>query len=395
MASMFKTALLCTAFVAAGCQTANIPAAFETASASDISPLINRSEVTAVTASIDVAVDLEQQAARWGYALKRKEVLGSLGLYLLTFDCPPGIDPYVASLELEKLQPKSSVEANHKYTLESANKVPSSDSQSLPIEYANALVGWPEDGCDAQFRIGIIDGGIDEKSALVNSTHVVSQKFIPGESAEAALQHGSAIAQLLVGPGRLKNADLYSASVIAKDDNGQIYSGVEPMLKALNWMVQSGVRVVNISLAGPYNRNLERGIQSAVDKGMIIVAAVGNKGPLAAPQYPAAFKEVIAATAVDRDLNVYKKAVRGGHVDVSAPGVEVFLGAGDGGRYLSGTSIAAPFVVAEIASDSRFEQLRTVSDVKDHLFDNVTDIGPNGRDPIYGNGIVKQITSCK
>jgi len=82
--------------------------------------LINRSEVMAIVSSVDVAVDLEQKAAHWGYDLKRKEVLQGLELYLLTFDCPPGIDPHVASLELERLQPLSTVEANHKYILQSA-----------------------------------------------------------------------------------------------------------------------------------------------------------------------------------------------------------------------------------------------------------------------------------
>jgi len=59
-------------------------------------------------------------------------------------------------------------------------------------------------------------------------------------------------------------------------------------------MARSDVRVVNISLAGPYNRTLDRGIQRAVDKGMIIVAAVGNDGAQALPLYPAALKDVIA-----------------------------------------------------------------------------------------------------
>ena len=131
---------------------------------------------------------------------------------------------------------------------------------------------------------------------------------------------------------------------MSEEKDGTQYSGVEPILKALNWMARSDVRVVNISLAGPYNRTLDRGIQRAVDKGMIIVAAVGNDGAQALPLYPAALKDVIAATAVDSDAHIYNLAVQGRHVDIAAPGVEVFVGDEKTGRYVSGTSIAAPFV---------------------------------------------------
>ena len=146
------------------------------------------------------------------------------------------------------------------------------------------------------------------------------------------------------------------------------------MLKALDWMVRSDVRVVNISLAGPYNRNLDRGIQRAVNKGLIIVAAVGNNGADSAPLYPAALNQVIAATAVDSDGNIYKKAVQGQHVDVSAPGVEVFVGDVETGRYVSGTSIAAPFVAAKIASDIRFKNAKSTKDVLDLLSAETLDL---------------------
>jgi len=68
------------------------------------------------------------------------------------------------------------------------------------------------------------------------------------------------------------------------------------------------------------------------------VAAVGNSGANSAPQFPAALPSVIAATAVDADGQVYDKAVHGAHVDVSAPGVDVWLA--EQNRYLTGTSVA-------------------------------------------------------
>ena len=388
----YKSALLIASVLLAGCETYNLERPSQTASIGEQSELINRSEVVAIVNSVDIAADLEQQAARWGYDLKRKEVLKGLDLYLLTFDCPPGVDPHIASAELENLQPLSTVEANHKYVLQSAVN----DVSSSPRKYANSLIEWPEDGCDAVLNIGIIDGGVDRDAVQkFRSTEIKTERFISGENAHNAMQHGTAVAEILVGPGRLKNAKLFNASVVSEDKDGVQYSGVEPMLKALDWMVRSNVRVVNISLAGPYNRTLDRGIQRASDKGVVIVAAVGNSGADSAPLYPAALKDVIAATAIDSDMNIYSKAVQGQHVDVAAPGVEVYVGDADTGRYVSGTSIAAPFVVATIASDPRYADLKTAQDIREQLSVEATDLGVSGPDPVYGAGLIKATNSCQ
>ena len=118
MTSKFKISLFLASVLFAGCETYNLERPHQKVSEATQNELINRSEVVAVVNSVDVATDLEQKAARWGYDLKRKESLEGLDLYILTFDCPPGIDPYVASLELQRLQPQSTVEANHKYILQ-------------------------------------------------------------------------------------------------------------------------------------------------------------------------------------------------------------------------------------------------------------------------------------
>ena len=386
-----KTALLMASALLVGCETYDLEASNQSNSIAKKAELINRSEVVAVVSSVDVAADLEQQAARWGYDLKRKEVLKGLDLYLLTFDCPPGIDPHIASAELENLQPLSTVEANHKYVLQASLET----SPLSPRKYANSLIEWPEDGCEAMFNIGIIDGGVDQNAmSKFTSANIESEKFFVGKQAPKAMQHGTAITEILVGPGRLKNARLYNASVVSEDEFGVSYSGVEPMLKALDWMVRSDVRVVNISLAGPYNRTLDRGIQRATDKGVVIVAAVGNSGANSSPLYPAALKDVIAATAVDSEMQIYPKAVRGRHVDVAAPGVEVYVGDAKTGRYVSGTSIAAPFVVAKIASDPRYKNLKTTHDIRTQLTAEVMDLGVSGPDPIFGAGLIKANNNC-
>lgn len=395
MTLRLKSTLLLASVLLGGCETYNLERPRANLDMQKQTELINRSEVIAVVGSADIATDLEQQAAHWGYDLKRKEALDGLDLYLLTFDCPPGIDPHVASLELERLQPQSTVEANHKYKLQTAKNTVSYIKDQTPRKYANSLINWPDDGCDSLFTIGVIDGGVDATSLKKDgSSNIISRKFMAGNEASEARAHGTAIAEILIGVGRLKNAKLYNASVISEDSAGVQYSGVEPMLKALNWMVQSNVRIVNISLAGPYNRTLDRGIQRAIGKGVIIVAAVGNQGAQSEPLYPAAYEGVIAATAVDSDAQIYSKAVQGKHVDVSAPGVEVFIGDDASGRYVSGTSIAAPFVVAKIAADPRYSAVKTAGDVREILMAEIVDLGEVGVDDVYGAGLIHGNNSC-
>ena len=381
---MFSTVLL------TACQTipeGQTPAIASQAieDASENAPLVNRTEVVAVVESNDIATDLEQKAAHWGYALKRKQSLDGLGLFVLTFDCPPGIDPHVASRELERLSPKSEVGANHRYSLQETT-IASASLSPTPRHCADALIDWPEDGCETPYSIGIIDGGIDPDAKILKSASVKARSFVDNISPEAT-NHGTAVAEILVGPGRLRGSTLYSAAVVGTDESGMSYSGVEPMLKALDWMVQSDVDIVNVSLAGPYNRALQRGVDRAVNKGVVIVAAVGNSGSDSTPQFPAALPSVIAATAIDANEQIYELAVRGPHVDVAAPGVDVWLN--EQGRYLTGTSVASPFVVAMIAADRNLSSSSDSQQLRAKLNSLSRDLGEVGPDPVYGAGLLR------
>ena len=128
---------------------------------------------------------------------------------------------------------------------------------------------------------------------------------------------------------------------------------------------------------------------------MVIVAAVGNDGPAAPPRYPAAFDFVIAVTAVDAELAAYARAPRGGYVDFSAPGVDVFVPLGGGGRYMTGTSIAAPFVTAMIASSPEAASLGSVAAVRGSLAREAVDLGAAGSDDTFGAGLARAPESCR
>ena len=76
-----------------------------------------------------------------------------------------------------------------------------------------------------------------------------------------------------------------------------------------------------------------------------MVAAAGNAGPKSQPLYPAADPGVIAVAASDTADGLYAASVRGPHVRLAAPGVDVLLPSVEGKYDLeTGTSVAAGFV---------------------------------------------------
>ena len=103
---------------------------------------------------------------------------------------------------------------------------------------------------------------------------------------------------------------------------GEIASTVS-LVRALDWLLSSEVDAINLSLAGPPNRLLEVALTRISEQGVMVLAAAGNGGPMARPQYPAAYTSVVAVTAVDQRGRAFRLANRGDYLDLAAPGVNL------------------------------------------------------------------------
>lgn len=68
--------------------------------------------------------------------------------------------------------------------------------------------------------------------------------------------------------------------------------------------------------------------------------------------------------------------------------------AADGGRFVTGTSIATPFVTARLAADPSLDAVRGIAEVRARLADTSADLGPLGRDPLFGHGLAKADDIC-
>jgi hypothetical protein len=212
--------------------------------------------------------------------------------------------------------------------------------------------------------VAVIDSGID--TAHPELAGAVAASFDVLGPHETHF-HGTAIAGAIAAHGRLMGVAprVRLLAVRSLDANGQgtslsIADGIE-------WAVARGARVLNMSFAGPHDPLLRQHLAAVHARGVVMVAAVGNEGPGAAPLYPAADANVIAVTATDADDRLYALANRGRYIAVAAPGVDVLEPApNDGVQLISGTSVAAAHVsgiaalILERAPTLRPEDVRGV-----------------------------------
>jgi subtilase family protein len=232
------------------------------------------------------------------------------------------------------------------------------------------------------------------------------KEFLAEGSPKASSQHGTSVLSLLAGkadsgtPGLIPDASYVIANAFSADAGGQPMSDTAQMLQALHWLKSSGVAVVNLSFAGPEDELVHHAVQELAKAGAIVVAAAGNDGPNAPPSYPAAYEEVIAVTAVDRNMAAYRYANRGEHIDIAAPGVDVwtaFPGRREGAQ--SGTSFAVPYVAAVLAvalpgAEPGGDALASKRRALAQLQGRIKPLGDHGRDPTFGLGLIQAPVSC-
>ncbi|MEM0990039.1 MAG: S8 family serine peptidase [Pseudomonadota bacterium] len=319
-----------------------------------------------------------------GYVLRTVYPLDELGDELVVFQIPPGLTIAQAIAEIEADVPGVTAGAHHVYYLQA--------SPPVDRNYAGPLMRWPETGCRAMQRIGIIDAGIASSHPALIAGRITQERFFAGDQPPVT-DHGSLMADLLIGPGRLADAALFSANVVDPAQGDGDAAGVVSILRAVDWMRLNDVALVNISLAGPRNKLMNRALGRAASDGMVFVAAAGNSGPGAPPQFPAAFPFVLAVTAIDQDQAVYAQAVHGDHIDVAAPGVDILVPSAGGLKIKSGTSVAAPFVTAVLAADPQLANT-SIERARRDLRARAMDLGSPGWDPVFGAGLVLAPEGC-
>jgi subtilisin family serine protease len=287
-----------------------------------------------------------QIAARAGFSVIADENDRELGLRTVTLAVPRGMSTRAGLKRLHSVAPALQADFDHLFE--------PSGGPLVPLSAALAAGGPDSRGP----RIGIIDGGVASHPSLAGAR--IEQNGFAGSPRPTG--HGTAVASLIVGEqGRFHGAARGASLLVADVYGGSRAAGsATTIAKALSWLAARRANAINISLVGPPNRLLERAIDAVRAKGINVVAAVGNDGPAAPPQFPASYPGVIAVTAVDARGRALPEAGRAAHLDFAAPGADMAAALpGRGYTPIRGTSFAAPLVAARLAIRGSLQALTT------------------------------------
>ena len=260
-----------------------------------------------------------------------------------------------------------------------------------PAQYALAKLRLPQAHTlahGANVTVAVIDSGVDLKHPEL--ANAIADSFDALGSKEGPHVHGTGIAGAIVSHARLMGSApaariLAIRAFAAAPNGGESTSFV--ILKALDYAAAHGAQIVNMSFAGPNDALIERGISAAVAKGIVMVAAAGNAGAKSPPLYPAANRNVIAVGATDAQDRLFAASNRGGHIAVSAPGVDIFLPAPDEKYQMaSGTSFSAAYISGLVALLLERNPALKPDEVRAILMKTARDLGAPGRDDLFGAG---------
>jgi hypothetical protein len=326
---------------------------------------IVRSEILAVAMSNEA----QAQARSRGFVIARE--VASAGLLVLK--APSNLTTGRALRELRESDPQGVYDYNHIYMSVGASTGDEAPARPvMPPPVARAAT--------TPVRVGLLDTGVDATHPAFRDSTMhpwgCGANQVPGA-------HGTAVASLLVAHA---SADLYAADVYCGLPTG---GAVDAIVAAFGWMTEQHVAVINVSLVGPKNALLERCVRSLIERGYLIVAAVGNDGPAAPPLYPAAYADVVGVTAVDSHRHALIEAERGPQVMFAAQGADL-KAAGMDHVFLTvrGTSYAAPTVAALLAATLSEPDRQGALTAIDGLAKQAVHLGSPGKDLTYGFGLV-------
>lgn len=248
-------------------------------------------------------------------------------------------------------------------------------------------------------KVTVIDSGINTLHPAFAGKHITAKSFLKGVDDPAdQTGHGTWVAGKILGNGVgiAPQAELCALRVL--DDNGTGSSAFTNRALAYSF-ADDTTDIVNLSLGSPIKCvEQERLIWKLYRKGVLIVAAAGNRG--ASVMYPGAFDGVITVGAICNKGARASFSNYGASLEVVAPGVSCYgphLGCTY--RRLEGTSMAAPIVSGVMAlalsylkaSRPKLTKIERRDILIDALQASARDLGPKGWDQEFGFGSINPL----
>jgi subtilisin family serine protease len=240
-------------------------------------------------------------------------------------------------------------------------------SNGIGNSHIHALDAWRISEGSRSVVVAVIDTGLDATHPDIKqnlwhdpATGAYGWDFVTNKANPVDEHgHGTHVAGIL---GATLNAKAgisgvaHQVSIMAVRYYSEKNSGVknlENSIRALNWAIDHGAKIINYSGGGPeFSQEEYTALRRARDKGVLLVAAAGNEHQDTDKSenfyYPCAYRldNIICVASININNKLLPSSNWGKkHVDVAAPG-ENILSTTPGGRYayMSGTSQATAFV---------------------------------------------------
>ena len=206
----------------------------------------------------------------------------------------------------------------------------------------------------ATVKVAILDTGIDVSHPDLIEHYRGGFDFVENDSVpQDGNGHGTHVAGTIGAVdnafgvvGVAPNVEIYAARVLDNSGSGRSSN----IIKAVDWAVQNGMNVLNLSLGSEQGSALEeQAFDRAANAGILVFAASGNcftgcddnpQGIKEAVDYPAAYASVISVGAIDEFSKVGSFSQRGTDLDIVAPGVAVLSSVPVGSSETTGVTFA-------------------------------------------------------
>ncbi|MBB5808719.1 subtilisin family serine protease [Saccharothrix ecbatanensis] len=233
-----------------------------------------------------------------------------------------------------------------------------------------APAAWQAGFTGAGVKVAVLDTGVDQGHADLAGKEVAERNFTDEPDTADLVGHGTHVAATIASAGGKYKGVAPGAEILDGKVCGAYGCAESWILGGMQWAVDQGADVVNLSLGGedtPGVDPLEEAVNTlSAQTGALFVIAAGNSGRGGTIGSPGSADAALTVGAVDREDGIAPFSSRGPRAgdgavkpDITAPGVDVVAAKSSTGRIgtpvdedhvsMSGTSMATPHVAGAAA----------------------------------------------
>lgn len=224
-------------------------------------------------------------------------------------------------------------------------------------------------------KVAVIDSGISPHPDLtiVDGVNFVDET----KSYHDDNNHGTMVAGIIASKeiGIAPDVELYALKVLDHEARGYAHD----IVTAVEWAIENDMDILNISIVlDDEYKPLNKVIQQAIEKGIIVIASAGNTGEEVTS--PASIDGVISVGALNSDMRTRASfSSHIGRVDFYTKGTNIYStnrhGSYEGGWW--GTSFSAPYVTGIFSLYKEAFPYATAEELIEIVRANAKEIVPN------------------